>query len=416
MFQIITGVILILLGILIFPIHADQEFIHLTPSEGSSFLVPLTSDKVFDQTFQVQGQTISKLGTYFIPLSPLAKTSMGLVRIALLQDGQEKAFGAIPVSLLDTEGASLIRVTPPVATKAGEDITMRITIAPEASRFVAMQQREFDESFPDRGISFTVNGVKQKLPLGYSVFETTWSPFVQQLGGLLVLTGLLLLTWRIAMKMQLVTSLLLLIGVAVLYAIPSFSYSMIFLPLVVLLLISYWALLRVFGRSILASFFGACLFACSTWLPLALITGGSAHDILPLRDALIDPNQISVSHGAGGYIGIAGAIFAVIGILIWLSMVMRKRFTPSHAETAMLVLLCMSMIITFLPGPMQTSRGIIVVVFCLSWFASLAFDSIQRFIGTRDTVAQTLMVILFCISLLDLMHITSQTFAYGLGG
>lgn len=413
--QVATGLLCIIGGVAIFRIHADQEFIHLTPSEGSGFLVSLKSDMTFEQTFVVQGQAISKIGPYLIPVNPKAKDSTGLIHISLLQEGNVVASGDIPVSRVDGESASLIRVSPALQTSRGQSITMRISADPEASGFVALQKRTFDETFPDRDISFDIDGEKQDYPIGYSVFERIWPPFVQQVGGLLGITGFLLLFWRFAMRARNITAVLILLVVAVLYSAPSFSAYPIFFPLVVVLVLAFWYLLRASGRTIIASSFGALIFACSTWLPLHLITNGAIDGILPIRDALIDPNQISVSHGAGGYVGIPGAVFAAVGVLIWGSMIIRKRYTPAQLETIMAVLFVISMFISFVPSPLQHSKAIILVVACIAWFASFAFDKLQRFLGTRDMFVQTLLVILLSISLLDLMHITARTFAYGLG-
>lgn len=413
-FQVVAGAVCILLGVSIFRVHADQEFIHLTPSEGSEFLVSVKSDSTFEQTFAVQRQSISKVGAFLIPINIRAKNSTDTIHIALLQGGVVKAEEDIPVFQIDGEGASFITVTPALATSKGESLTMRITASPEASGLVALQKRAFDESFPDRDISFAIDGVKQQYPVAYSVFERVWPPFVQQLGGLLVLAGFLLLFWNYAMNAKTITSLLVLIVIGILYAIPSLRGYGMFVPLAVLLMIATWFILRISGRTILASFFGTFIFACSTWLPLYLITGG-AEGILPMRDALIDPNQISVSHGAGGYVGIPGALFATAGALIWIGMIARKRFTPSQLDTVMVVLLVLSMSISFMPSPIQNSQAIIIVVACIAWFASLAFDKLQRFLGGRDRFVQTLLVIFLAIALLDLMHITARTFAYGLG-
>ncbi|MEK7499729.1 MAG: hypothetical protein AAB649_03925, partial [Patescibacteria group bacterium] len=71
--------------------------------------------------------------------------------------------------------------------------------------------------------------------------------------------------------------------------------------------------------------------------------------------------------------------------------------------------------VTFVQTPLHMPRAIIVVVFCIAWFASLAFDKMQRFLGALDVFIQTLLGVLLAISLLDLMQITAKTFMYGLG-
>lgn len=413
--RIMSGALCIIVGLLVYQVHADQEFIHLAPSEGSEFLVSLKSNTVFEQEFKSNGQNISALGPFLIPVQPSAKTSNGLIHVELLQGSNVVSSGDIPVSRVDGDGASLIRLNSPVQSVRGEFLTMRITASSDASGLVALQKRMFDESFPDRDIAFMINGTKQNYPVAYSVFERVWPNFVRQFGGLLTMAGLLLLSWNLVLRNKTGATLATLAGIAALYAIPSFGEYGIFFPAVLALIIASWAVLRIAGRTSLASIFGACIFACSTWLPLFLVTSGSAGALLPIRDALIDPNQISVSHGAGGYVGIPGALFAVIGLVIWVTMLIQKRFTAAHGETSMAAIFLLGMIVTFMPGQFHYSRAIIVVVACIAWFASLTFDKLQRFLGARDIFIQVLLGIFICIALLDLMHITSRTLAYGLG-
>lgn len=238
--------------------------------------------------------------------------------------------------------------------------------------------------------------------------------FIWQLSGIFFMSGAYLLCIQSAVKHREVTAILVLIGIAALHSIPSGSYPLFVVP-VLILLIGFYFLLRIVGRTSLAALFGACIVACSSWIPLLFITGGASSEMLTLRDALIDPNQISVSHGAGGYVGVPGALFALAGVLIVVGMVVRKRFTPAKMEIIATLLLATSVFVTFVQSPVANPRVIVIVVACIAFLASLAFDKMQRFLGVRDAFIQTLMSILFCIALLDLMHITAQTFAYGLG-
>ncbi len=242
--------------------------------------------------------------------------------------------------------------------------------------------------------------------------------FAKQLGGLSFIVGSWFLLWNLVKKNPLVSSLTLLIAISLLHSISApdadIPYA-IFMVSFLVLAVFFWIALRIAGRTYLASFFGACLFACSTWLPLSFISIEGQQEILSLRDALIDPNQISVSHSAGGYIGIAGALFAIVGICIWFSMVIQKRFVSMQIETTFFTLLVISMAFAFIPGPLTYPKAIIAVVASLAWFASFGLDRLQRFLGLQDTFAQTLLIILFGISLLDLMHIASHTMRYGIG-
>ncbi len=242
--------------------------------------------------------------------------------------------------------------------------------------------------------------------------------FAKQLGGLSFMVGSWFLLWNLAKKNPLLSSITLLIGISLLHSISAPDANIpygTFMASLVALLVIFWSALRIAGRTYLASFFGACLFACSTWLPLSFISIEGQQEILSLRDALIDPNQISVSHSAGGYIGIAGALFAITGVGIWLVMVIQKRLVLVQAETIFVILLIVSMALTFIPSPLTYPKAIIVVVASLAWLASFGLDRLQRFLGLNDAFAQTLLIILFSISLLDLMHIASHTMRYGIG-
>lgn len=415
LFQILAALLCIGFGLAIFFIHTDQQFIHLTPSDGSGLLVSISADNVFEQTFVVHGKTLSKIGAYLIPVNTKAKNSAGVIHISLIQQGEVVGMGEVPVFRIDGDSASLITLTSPVQTGEGETLTMRITASPDAGGLIALKKRMFDESFPNRDIAFFINGAQQEYPVGYSVFETVWPPLVRQIGGLFIMCGVILLFWNVSMRFKNATAVVVLFLAMALYAIPSFGTYPGFLPLVVIMGLIIWALFRVSGRTYLASLFGTFIFVCSTWLPLHLITGGVTEGMLSVRDALIDPNQISVSHGAGGYVGIFAALFAVVGLCIVLVLGIRKRYTVIQVDLCMAVLLFVSMFVAFVDSPIHHPKAIIVVVFSLAWFASLSFDKMQRFLGLQNTFIQTLMGIVLAITLLDLMHITARTFTYGIG-
>ena len=181
-------------------------------------------------------------------------------------------------------------------------------------------------------------------------------------------------------------------------------------------LVVSWSLLRLAGRTYLAALFGACIIACSSWVPLFFIapphTGGEQ---LSLRDAFVDPNQISVSHAAGGYIGVPGAFFAIVGISVWIGMLIHRRDPSTNVDSIIAGILFVALFITFYPSPVAYPRLIPIVVIGIAWFASLGLDRTQRFLGTKDTFAQILIGILVAISIADIMHIAARTLMYGLG-
>ncbi len=413
--QVFSGLGLLVLGMLVFPIHTDQEFINLTASEGPGMLTPIANGSVYEQTFAVHGQVLSKIGTYLTPIQANAKTSNGIIRIAVLQRGEVKASGEIPVFRIHSDSATLIQITPPLPTSYGELITMQIGASEEATGLIALRKRTFDDTFTGTDVAFTIDGVKQVYVVAHKVFASLWPPIVMQAGGVFILVGMLLLAWNKTSQRKVLATMVALLGIVFLYAIPSFSTHPLFILPVSLLLIASWFLFRMSGRTILASIFGTCIFTCSTWLPLIIITGHFPENSLSIRDALLDPNQISISHGAGGYVGIPAALFAVAGVCIWMVAMIKKRFTAFQVDTAVAILFAISIFVTFVQTPLHMPRAIIVVVFCIAWFASLAFDKMQRFLGARDVFIQTLLGVLLAISLLDLMQITAKTFMYGLG-
>lgn len=407
------GAIGILLGSLVFFIHTDRQFINLTPGEGAGLLHTIRSDEVYEQTFQSSGQTISKIGAYLVPVSAGAKTSQAVITISIHTGAGQIATADIPVSLATSSGASFVHGDMP--SNKGEDITLRITASQDAHGLIALQKRPFDETFSYQNILFTIDGEPQNYAIGYTAYENIWPPFVQQFGAILVCAGLIIVMWNMVLRAKNITAILVLLYIALLYAIPSLNTYPTFFPIVAALLVGTWVALRISGRTIAASVFGAFIFACSTWLPLYFITGGSAESILSLRDALIDPNQISVSHGAGGYVGIPGALFAVAGLCVWIYRLATRRLVATRLDSAMAILFAVSLFVAFVPSPVHHYRGIILVVYCVSWFASLSFDAMQRFLGLRDLFIQILLIVLLAIFLLDMMNITARTFAYGLG-
>ncbi|MDA1169299.1 MAG: hypothetical protein O3A36_03100 [bacterium] len=408
-----AGAICILLGGLVFFVHTDRQFINLTPGEGAGLLQTIRSEEVYEQTFQTRGQTISKIGAYLVPVNANAKTSQAVITISLFAGADQIATADIPVSLINNSGPSFVRLDVP--SNKNEDITLRISALPDAHGLIALQKRQFDETFSQQTILFTIDGEKQDYAIGYTVYENIWPPFVQQLGGILVCAGLVLVMWNLVQQARNMTSILLLLYIALLYAAPSLKTYPSFFPAVAILIVAFWAVLRISGRTTIAATFGAFVFVCSTWLPLYFITNGTAEGILSVRDALIDPNQISVSHGGGGYVGISGALFAVVGICIWIYRLATRKLVVTQLDSAVAFLFVVSFYITFIPSPIHHYKAIILVVGCIAWFASLSFDSMQRFLGLRDMFVQTLLVLLLAIFLLDFMNITARTFAYGIG-
>lgn len=415
--HVLFATICIVIGLFCIQIHTNLEFFNLIPTDSSTLVVPMQGGEVYAQTFTIQRKTMSRLGIYMKPLREISDFDIA-VHVEVLRNGNIIGSGDIPAIFIENGGPAYITFKEPIATIKGQRVTMQITVPPLLSGSIALRERMYDESFSKRDIKFTISGAEQEQVIAYNVFESIRPAFMKQVGGILVSLGVALLFLKHINKHRTKTALIATLILTLLYAIPAWDASMsysLFAVAVGGVLVGMWTLLRVAGRSNLAAVFGAAIFACSTWLPLHFITQGNIGSILSLRNALIDPNQIAITHGAGLYTGILVAIAACAGIIIWLGLLATKHYKEYEGETFVAIIGLLAAVIAFIPSPVANGHAGIVVSFAIAWFASFGMWRVERFLGTNNSVVRVVLIGLAIVTLLDLMYVTARTFTYGLG-
>lgn len=406
----IAAVVCIVAGLLIMRVEANQEFFNLIPTDPSPLIVPIRAGSVYQQEITIQRKTLSRLGIYMRPLREITDSTVAL-HVSLLRNGSSIGEGDIPAIFIENGGPSYVTFASPIVTVKGERILINITAPESLSGSIALRERAYDADFPRGNTVFSVDSTVQEHVIAFNAFEAIRPALLRQIGSILIAFGCALLFGNKIRRHRNVAALSILLLVALLDAIPAWDASMsygIFAITVYVILALMWALLRVAGRSNLAALFGAIVFACSTWLPLHIITHGNIGGILSVRNALIDPNQIAITHGAGLYIGMLAGSEALVGIIVWLAMLTR-------AETIVAAIGIVAACIAFVPSPIANGHMGIIVSFSLAWFASFGLHTTQRFLGMRDNLAYCILSVLATITLLDLMYVTARAFTYGLG-
>lgn len=415
--QIVSAILCGIVGVLLMQVRANQEFFNLIPTDLQHMILPLKTGTLYDQTFTVQRKSLSRLGLYMRPMGEISDPS-STVHIELIRDGKTIGYGDIPAIFIEHGGPAYVTFAEPIVTKKGEQITIRITVPESLSGLIAIRQRMHDANFVQRDIVFMINGNEQEHVIAFNMFESTAPAFIRQIGGILLAFGLSLLLIKRIRKYPSIAAIAVLFIISLLDAISardaSMSYSM-FAAAVFIILLVMWVLLRIAGRNNLAAVFGAAVFACSTWLPLHMITGGNIGNILSVRDALIDPNQIAITHGAGLYTGMLASTAAIIGIFAWITLLVRKRTQECEIETVIAIIGLVAAYIAFVPSPFANGHAGILVSFAIAWFASFGMHRVQRFLGTRDIVVRVILSGLAILTILDLLYVTARSFTYGLG-
>jgi hypothetical protein len=391
--QIVVAVGVILFGASFFYIKTDSEFAKLTPTEESKYLVPMKTGASYDQDIVIHNKILSKIGIYFLPLHPLEHHT-GIVTMSLLRGSAVLESAHIDSSYIDPTVPTEFALTHPIASAQDETLRIRVAVSDSISTDIALRNRTFDNDFSGEDVHFSIDGVAQQYPFAYTADERLHPALIKQVGGMIVISGLVLLFLPLLLTIA---------GLQGLSAIGSQTSIIFYASIVLIVLVVSWSLLRVVGRSKLAALFGACVIACSTWLPLMLIPMHGNADILSFKNALLDPNQIKVSHAGGAYVGFFALFFAAIGILAvvyGLTRDTRKRvFVDALVIVLLVVLLALHL---WVP-----------VAWGIAYLASLGLDRAKYFMGHRDKFITVLFVLLICIALLDLMHVASVTLAYG---
>ena len=415
--RIFAAVISIVIGAALMQVRANLEFFNLIPTDSATHITPIKSESVYRQEITIQRKTLSRLGIYMRPLQEISDASAAL-RVSILRHNDVIGSGFIPAIFIENGGPSYVTFDNPITTHKGERIIIEISAPEGLSGAIALRQRMYDAQFPRADSIFSINSVPQDQVIAFNMFESIRPALLRQLGGILITLGLALVFLSTLRTYRTMASLSMLSIIALLYAIPAWDASMsygLFSLAVAALLLCMWALLRIAGRTHFSAMFGAAVFACSTWLPLHIITSGNIGEILSPRNALIDPNQIAITHGAGLYIGMLAGAVASIGIILWLAMIVRGKYKQCEIESIVGVCGALATYIAFIPSPVNNPHAGIAVSFALAWFASFGLWRMQRFLGTTDKLAYSILTILVVITLLDLMYVTARTLTYGLG-
>lgn len=413
--QLVLGLVIVVLGLSFFRIKTDEQFIKLTPTEESKYLVPMKTGVSYDQDVVIHNKIVSRVGLYLLPLHPL-EHHVGTVTVALMRKNSVLDSTTINSIYIDQTVPTQFIFDHPVASGKDETMRIHVTVSDTISTDIALRNRTFDNDFSGEEVHFSIDGAPQQYPFAYTVDEVLHPALIKQVGGMIIVAGLALLSLPILRKRLLLRDHLILIAIAGLQglsAIGSTTSIIFYAALVFIILISSWWVLRIAGRSRISSVFGSCIIACSTWLPLALITAHSSIAQISFKDALLDPNQIKVSHAAGAYIGFFALFFACIGISVLLYNLFFDTRKRMILDIAVAVVLVASAVVAFAHTPFTYQIATIPVACGLAWFAALGLHSMQQFIGIRDRFIQIFLVLLVCIALLDLMHVASVTLAYG---
>src|SRR3989338_8672950 len=414
-FHIILGVICIAAGGFLFHFKSDAIFANLAPTEGSAYLVPMKSGNIYSQDIVIHNKVISRIGVYFLPLHPLLQHE-GIIHLSLMRGDAVLESGEINSNYIDSTAPTEFVFAHPVASATDETLRIRVTVSDDISTDVALRTRTPDNDFTGDDVVFFINNDQQQYPFAYTASELLHPSLMKQIGALSIAIGLGMLAWPFFKQHRLLGDHLMLAVVALLQAFSasdSQTSAMMYGIFVFCILFLMWWIFRIVGRSRLAALFGACICACSSWVPLAIISLHTAKTQLSFKDAMLDPNQIVVSHASGAYIGFFALFFGAIGITVLILNLTRDTRRKVMLDSAVFIVLCISFVLAFAHIALTIPSVSIIVALCLGWFAALGLHAMQRFIGIHDRLAFILLAITVCIAVLDLMHVASVTLAYG---
>ncbi|MCE9642695.1 MAG: hypothetical protein K8Q97_00060 [Candidatus Andersenbacteria bacterium] len=413
--KVVIGIALIVLGASFFRIKTDEQFIKLTPTEESKYLVPMQSGVSYDQDAVIHNKIISRVGIYFLPLHPLLHHT-GIITLQLKRGDTVLETASINSLYIDQTVPTQFIFDHPIASAQDETLRIHVTVSDSISTDIALRNRTFDNDFSGEEVHFSIDGVPQQYPFAYTADEVLHPALIKQVGGMIALAGLALITLPFLRKRQLLRDHLLLVAIAGLQGLSAIgsTTSMIVYGVAVLIVLTIaWWILRIVGRSRISALFGACIVACSTWLPLALVAAHGAVAQLSFKDALLDPNQIKISHAAGAYVGFFALFFAVVGIAVLVTALFRDTRRRMMVDSIVAIALVICAFLAFGHGAFAIPFATIPVSWGIAWFASLGLHNMQRFIGKNDRMVQIFLILLVAIALLDLMHVASVTLAYG---
>jgi hypothetical protein len=464
--KLVLAVLLFAVGAALFMVRTDREYINLVPTEGTPHGSVLMSGQSVKQTFIARRRTITRLGVFLRPAQP--DIPSGNVTLTVKRGEQILAEQIIPTSFVDAEGAAQVRFDPPLKVNPSEELTLQVSVPPELTQALRLQQRLLDDTFDATNTTLTIAGVAQVNPAGYQVYFRYRPALASQLGGFMILGALLVLIPRLPLYI---------LGSALLFALPAGIGSAHFLVLFAYAGAAMAGMLLLLQKekvALLPALLGAHVFAFTTWLPLHAEAGRPAYALaalLPLivvsishyrrltagrikqlaaamalfvllviylafplvatspptgtaqpRDIFLDPNQVVAAQKVpgsswdhfGSYAGFINVGLVAIGI-VWQAR--RRKF--------MLVLGIVGAIIAFSPLtlplasvlPLPPQHLIILTTFALAYFAAWGVQGLRHFLDpampASDKVVTTVIALIVLLSLLDLWQVAASTLEYG---
>ncbi len=462
----VSAACLLLAAPLLFVV-SDREFSNLTPTAGQVFSVPLRSQSAYAQTVTAERTSVTRLGLFF---GGLAKHfPAGNVRITVATASGVERVTILPSRFIDVDGSTQIHFNPPIVTKIGEHIIIRLNVDTALDNVVSVQLRAADGSYDLTSAIFTIDGKPQPLPLAYQLYYLYRPPLATQMAGILLLVALghywpnrFLKGWAAPIFYGLVVSALSLLPAVLL---GHFSWGL-FLGQAVAVVGMYSYLRQRVGRW--PALAGAHVFAFTTWFALHLLAGHSSYILLAFlpwaalvyekymkprlvwqgavvvsglvlawslagiiiphtlpvsvaaswRDIFFDPNQVPSSQKIAGpeswehfgsYLGFINAIFLIIGVIF------RARRLPLLAGMSLVMAVVLSgPLIPYLApfALVPLSHMVIILTFLLAIWTALGVERLQNFLGSADPFVNKLLAAFIVIALFDLWHVLAGTLEY----
>ncbi len=460
------GLALLIGGSLFFTVKTEREFINLVPTEGRENTLVLESDHTYVQQFATNKLTLARLGIHLRPLAGDLPDKP--INIEIRRGDQLLATRAITPQFIDDEGASHVIFEPALVTAPGEKLSITVSMPDELSGTVGWQSRQLDETIDASSVQMLIDGQVQKAPGAYSAYSQSRPPLASQIGGLMVLGGLItILGWHKNHQAAAITTYA--VAASYLFTAPIFvlgRQNLILFVVSLTALGSMYLLMRSNSISIISSLFAANTFAFTSWFALQLNSGrywygffsllpavfllarqrrlrplllpasamifawiiisqsGGLHLEQPsaaVRDVFLDPNQSPSANpitpyattweNFGSYVGIPVILAAVLGLA-----------SAKKYKTILTVGLLFGAIslqpdlasLLSLDGRITPSHLVIISTFALAFFAGQGLEKLRTFLGTNDRLIVFLTAAMVALSLLDIWHVAATVMEYSL--
>lgn len=443
-----ASILLLLVGAALFTARTDREYINLQPSEGVPHGIVLESGHVYEQTFIARRPNLTRLGIFLRPAAePLPADTLTVT----INHSQGQRTLELPASVIDPEGATYLRLAPPLRTTLGEPVRFTINVPPSVSRALRAQIRERDRTFDAANVALTIDGSPQANPLAYQVYHRYQPSLAIHFGGLAVLAAVLL--WLPVLPLYA-------LGASAIFMAPASALGEwdVLLPFAyaAVALASMSALLKHHGASLVPALTGGHAFAFSTWYILHAAAGREQYAVaaaLPLlflphprrwvaialfavvvaalasssslppmtatvahpRDVFLDPNQTAAavkvteanqplpwSH-FGSYLGPINIVLAGLGLM-----------AQGRQRRQVLTAGILGALFAF--TPLSRPHLVILLTFALAYFTGQGMQSLRRFLDpqphTRDKIVTVVVFLISLLALLDVWQVAAATLEY----